>query len=182
MFRYYRNSITLTTATFPGERCGRFAGLAVICCASWCFVVLRGASWCFVVQKGKRFVNRLRILSQFFGVFAFQIDPPGKPKFDVDQIDRPVLASQFLVQLADPFPMQFNILTILRRRILHQIGTLRKPLIRTRQGFAPDFLIQQIDISGSEALLLDRAVSTVYPSYVFYSCQNVVFKLLLRHV
>lgn len=35
------------------------------------------------------------ILSQFWAIFAFHIDPLGKPKFDIDQIDRPVLAGQF---------------------------------------------------------------------------------------
>jgi hypothetical protein len=48
------------------------------------------------------------ILSQFWAIFAFHIDSLGKPKFDIDQIDRPVLAGQFLVQLAGQFLMQFN--------------------------------------------------------------------------
>ena len=48
------------------------------------------------------------MLSQFWGIFAFHIDPPDKPKFDIDQIDRPVLPGQLLVQLAGQFLMQFS--------------------------------------------------------------------------
>ena len=47
-------------------------------------------------------------MSQFPNSFAFQIDPPGKPEFDVDPIHRSCSAGLLLVQLTGRFLMQFN--------------------------------------------------------------------------